>query len=196
MKLPKTNIKEISIPEEKQEIEEGKLYFFSACYESGYKASKDIEEVTSSCFGCYDIDSSTFWNDFRTAERVVIIDKFFMNEDLEKVISIFRENKVRLKTFKSFKIFTANANSKKDRLLELSRLLRDEIIFEVYDIQKDFIHDRFAILDKQLFHFGCTVGGKTSEGFSAFSCGWNASRIDTLISELERSGSKSKRINL
>ena len=62
--------------------EKGKLYFFSACYESGCKASKDIEEVTSSCFGCYDIDSSTFWNDFRTAERVVIIDKFFIQFEL------------------------------------------------------------------------------------------------------------------
>ncbi len=196
MKPPETKILEVYTPVREPEREEGKLYFLSANYESGYRMPQDIQIVEPACFDRQGIQSSIFWEKFRHSERIVIIDKFFMQEDLDKVINIFRKNTNKLKSFKFFKLFTKNIKEKKSKLDNLNRLLSEENSFEVYEISGDFIHDRFAILDDELFHFGGTVGGKPSEGFGAFSCGWNASRIDLLLSELERSEKFSRRIIL
>lgn len=157
----------------------------SANYESGKRDSKDIEIVNSCCFDRNDLYSSIFWNNFEKAEYIIIIDKFFINEDLDKVIKIMQKNKNKIPTFKMFKLYTENVDNIKNSLNEIKRILADK--FAVFEIKHKYIHDRFAILDNKLFHFGCTVGGKTSEGFSAFSCGWDANKISMLIKQIENS---------
>ena len=96
-----------------------------------------------------------------------------------------QKNKNKIPTFKMFKLYTENVVVIKKFLNEIKRILADK--FVVFEIKHKYIHDRFAILDDELFHFGCTVGGKTSEGFSAFSCGWNADKISMLIKHIETS---------
>lgn len=157
----------------------------SANYESGKRDSKDIEIVNGCCFDRNDLYSSIFWNNFEKAEYIIIIDKFFINEDLDKVIKIMQKNKNKIPTFKMFKLYTENVDNIKNSLNEIKRILADK--FAVFEIKHKYIHDRFAILDNELFHFGCTVGGKTSEGFSAFSCGWDANKISMLIKQIENS---------
>ena len=96
-----------------------------------------------------------------------------------------QKNKNKIPTFKMFKLYTENVDNIKNSLNEIKRILADK--FAVFEIKHKYIHDRFAILDNELFHFGCTVGGKTSEGFSAFSCGWDANKISMLIKQIENS---------
>mgnify|MGYP001039243628 CR=1 FL=1 len=180
MKPQIDNFIQIPIPE-KIAKKEPKLYFLSANYESGKRKSNDIEFVDSGCFDISDLCSSIFWNSFEKAEYIVIIDKFFIDEDLDKVIKIMQKNKNKIPTFKMFKLYTENVVVIKKFLNEIKRILADK--FVVFEIKHKYIHDRFAILDDELFHFGCTVGGKTSEGFSAFSCGWNADKISMLIKQ-------------
>lgn len=172
MKPQIDNVIQVPIPE-KFANKEPKLYFLSANYESGKRDSKDIEIVNGCCFDR---------NDF---EYIIIIDKFFINEDLDKVIKIMQKNKNKIPTFKMFKLYTENVDNIKNSLNEIKRILADK--FAVFEIKHKYIHDRFAILDNELFHFGCTVGGKTSEGFSAFSCGWDANKISMLIKQIENS---------
>ena len=48
-----------------------------------------------------------------------------------------------------------------------------------------FLHDRFAMLDGELWHFGGTVGG-LQNGLTAYSRGWSASaqQFEKLFSEI------------
>ena len=184
MKPQINNVIQVPIPE-KFANKEPKLYFLSANYESGKRDSKDIEIVNGCCFDRNDLYSNIFWNNFEKAEYIIIIDKFFINEDLDKVIKIMQKNKNKIPTFKMFKLYTENVDNIKNSFNEIKRILADK--FAVFEIKHKYIHDRFAILDNELFHFGCTVGGKTSEGFSAFSCGWDANKISMLIKQIENS---------
>lgn len=43
----------------------------------------------------------------------------------------------------------------------------------------NYIHDRFAIIDNELWHFGGTVGGFNSK-LSAASRGWDAKKLNAI----------------
>ena len=55
---------------------------------------------------------------------------------------------------------------------------------ELYSVQDKLeIHDRYAILDSELFHFGSTVGG-FEKHFTAYSRGWEVRKIQGLLDYL------------
>lgn len=58
-------------------------------------------------------------------------------------------------------------NLKEKKLLEKIKISRYEFIKEVNGLY----HDRFALLDDEIWHFGSTVGG-IYPGITAFSGGW------------------------
>jgi len=182
------------IPKEDENIQkERKLYFLSRTYENGYPCSKDIEEVSfDSLYDRENIESNIFWNIFKHSETIIIIDKFFENEDIHKAAKIMEELNINNKiNFNIFELYIENFENKKEALNRIKRILQEKFI--VYELKEKFVHDRFAILNNELFHFGCTVGGKTKEGFSAYSCGWEASKIDSLIKYLKKDSKYSER---
>lgn len=63
-----------------------------------------------------------------------------------------------------------------DRINRLSPLRRGQVSIEVrFSLGQTFpyVHDRFAIIDRELWHFGATVGG-LHERVNAASRGWDA----------------------
>lgn len=179
-----TEINEIPTPKDKRQLTP-QLLFLSASWDNGEREPKDIEKITSGCFDRKNLHSNTFWNKFKTSPEIIIIDKFFEKEDLEKILKIIEKlkEKQKLITFEKLVLFTENIKSKKEILSAIKRNLAGK--FRVYELKNKNIHDRFAILDGELFHFGSTVGGKTTEGFTAFSCGWEADKLDILINQLK-----------
>ncbi|HFN0053695.1 TPA: hypothetical protein ACHB42_001357 [Yersinia enterocolitica] len=124
-----------------------------------------------------------------TAQRVWIIDKHLFSEDgknpihiqrIKKVVDWFLTDQIQTiriltgnhddqaeieKQFKALEEFVTGERARVDTPLkvELSFLLKDF----------DYIHDRFAIIDDELWHFGATVGG-FHRNVNAASRGWSA----------------------
>ena len=124
-----------------------------------------------------------------TAQRVWIIDKHLFSEDgknpshsrrIKKVVNWFLTNHIQTiriltghhddqaeieKEFKELEDFVTDDRAKVDAPLKV------EISFALKDF--DYIHDRFVIIDEELWHFGATVGGFHRD-VNAASRGWSA----------------------
>jgi hypothetical protein len=124
-----------------------------------------------------------------TAQRVCIIDKHLFSEDgknpihsrrIKKVVNWFLTNHIQTiriltghhdnqaeieKEFKDLEEFVTDDRAKVDIPLKV------ELSFALKDF--DYIHDRFAIIDEELWHFGATVGGFHRD-VNAASRGWSA----------------------
>ncbi|KFF84613.1 hypothetical protein [Pseudomonas syringae] len=124
-----------------------------------------------------------------TAQRVWIIDKHLFSEDgknpvhirrIKKVVDWFFTNQIQM-----IRILTGNHDNQAEIEKEfgvLEEILTDDrakldapIKVELSFTLKDFnyVHDRFAIIDDELWHFGATVGGFHRD-VNAASRGWNA----------------------
>ncbi|EGM79748.1 hypothetical protein Rhein_0208 [Rheinheimera sp. A13L] len=124
-----------------------------------------------------------------TAQRVWIIDKHLFSEDgknpshgrrIKKVVNWFLTNHIqtiRILTghhddqAEIEKEFKALEDSVTDGRAKVDDPLKVEISFALKDF--DYIHDRFAIIDEELWHFGATVGGFHRD-VNAASRGWSA----------------------
>lgn len=130
-----------------------------------------------------------FENAISTAQRVWIIDKHLFSEDgknpshsrrIKKVVNWFLTNHIQTirvltghhddqaeieNEFKELEYFIIDSRTKVDAPLKV------EISFSLKDF--DYIHDRFAIIDEELWHFGATVGGFHRD-VNAASRGWSA----------------------
>ena len=124
-----------------------------------------------------------------TAQRVWIIDKHLFSEDgkkpvhgrrIKKVVNWFLTSQIQTiriltgrhddqaeieKEFEGLEAFVTDDRAKIDTPLKV------EISFALKDF--DYIHDRFAIIDDELWHFGATVGGFHRD-VNAASRGWSA----------------------
>lgn len=125
----------------------------------------------------------------RTAQRVWIIDKHLFSEDgknpihsrrIQKVVNWFLTNHIQTiriltghhddqakieKEFEELEEFVTNERAKVDTPLKV------DLSFSLKDF--DYVHDRFAIIDDELWHFGATVGG-FHRSINAASRGWSA----------------------
>ncbi|WNN63370.1 hypothetical protein [Enterobacter hormaechei] len=141
----------------------------------------------------YQVDDVCIVKEFeatiRTAQRVWIIDKHLFSEDgknpihsrrIQKVVNWFLTNHIQTiriltghhddkakieKEFEELEEFVTNERAKVDTPLKV------ELSFSLKDF--DYIHDRFAIIDDELWHFGATVGG-FHRSINAASRGWSA----------------------
>ncbi|MGK0149700.1 hypothetical protein [Pseudomonas putida] len=124
-----------------------------------------------------------------TAQRVWIIDKHLFSEDgkkpvhsrrIKKVVNWFLTSQIQTiriltghhddqaeieKEFEDLEAFVTDERAKVDTPLKV------ELSFALKDF--DYIHDRFAIIDDELWHFGATVGGFHRD-VNAASRGWSA----------------------
>ncbi len=123
------------------------------------------------------------------AQRVWIIDKHLFSEDgknpdhsqrIERIVGWFYTDQIQ-----AIRILTGNHNDQakiEEKFKELEECvtgirakvdtpLKVELSFSLKDF--DYIHDRFAIIDDELWHFGATVGGFHRD-VNAASRGWDA----------------------
>lgn len=130
-----------------------------------------------------------------TAQTVLIIDKHLFSADgqepdhskrIKKVVDWFWTDHIE-----TVKILTGYHDSKKKIMEDFETLkqlvtenrakLAPPITIEVsFNLSNaNCIHDRFAIIDNELWHFGATVGGFHRD-VNAVSRGWNADAHDAL----------------
>lgn len=167
-----------------EEKKEGKLYFYSKNYDILSGCYNDVETVEPTSLYDRDLESSRFWNELKKSTQITIIDNFWDKSEISKLINILKEcNIVSKIDFQFLELFIKRFKENQELLNELKRMLGDK--FRAYNLEDDIIHDRLAILDNELYHFGGTVGGKSSEGFTAYSSGWDAKKISLLIKCLE-----------
>jgi hypothetical protein len=124
--------------------------------------------------------SVEFYKALKPARRLLVIDNYFDREHgLEPLCSFLETRTLALVRILSPEIADADIANMRDELFQYLRasLPRDV----VPDVQwRNRIatrlptHDRFAIVDDELWHFGATVGG-AHPSVNAFSRGWSAS---------------------
>lgn len=149
------------------------------------------------CFGSIKLRRNTqnvrlveeFKKAISTAQRVWIIDKHLFSEDgknpihtqrIKKVVGWFYTDQIQTiriltghhddqaeieKEFKVLEEIVTGARARVDTPLKV------ELSFCLKNF--DYIHDRFAIIDDELWHFGATVGGFHRD-VNAASRGWRA----------------------
>ncbi|WP_233594490.1 MULTISPECIES: hypothetical protein [Pseudomonas syringae group] len=143
--------------------------------------------------------------------RVWIIDKHIFSEDGEKYDHSNRIQRVAdwflTEQLKSVRILTSGHKSKdliESKFAELEELVTNsrgkigtpieiKILFSISDF--NHIHDRFAIIDDELWHFGATVGG-FHRGVNAVSRGWDANThkaVEFFDLAWDRSNTKSRK---
>lgn len=130
-----------------------------------------------------------------TAQQVWIIDKHLFSADGQKPDHSRRIDRVvdwfYTENIKTIKILTGHHDAQK----EIEKAFEDLKQFVTEDRAKlappitmalsfalrdaDCIHDRFAIIDNELWHFGATVGGFHRD-VNAVSRGWNAETHDAV----------------
>lgn len=115
-----------------------------------------------------------FWQKYSTSTRIIIIDDYFYNIPIE-YISECLNDAAQLKIYTGRKIKKVEEELKKLECKNISLFKTDK---------KLQIHDRYAILDDELFHFGSTVGGY-EEHFTAYTRGWDVRKIEGLLNFLE-----------
>lgn len=130
-----------------------------------------------------------------TAQQVWIIDRHLFSEDgknpdhsrrIKKVVDWFFTEDIQ--TVKILTGYHASQKEIEEAFEELRQTVTEDraklgtpmtiaLSFALKDI--DWIHDRFAIIDNELWHFGATVGGFHRD-VNAASRGWNAEAHDAV----------------
>lgn len=130
-------------------------------------------------------------------ERVWVIDPYFLipdhgNDCDSRIINILDWLPLRLEA-NDIRILTKKHKEIDDELLGLFQIKADDInkyqthrekectiqICTSLEEKFNFIHDRFAIIDNDLWHFGATVGGFHTS-INAASHGWNAVAVGAI----------------
>lgn len=130
-------------------------------------------------------------------KRIWIIDAYFLIPDdgpdwSARIMNILEWFPPRLEA-SDIRILTSEQREIDDEMLGLFQIKANDINY--YHARRpiqctievctrlgrkfDFIHDRFAIIDDELWHFGATVGGFHSS-VNAASRGWNAETVGAI----------------
>lgn len=138
----------------------------------------DIDQIQKrySMIKSYKIPSTVFMKAMKTAtDRIWILDKHMDLAELRQL-----ENGFSRTSATNIRLLTvSNPDPIKNHLEKLRNSPGEEIrnpaIISVVQLKNlsQYIHDRFAILDQELWHFGANVGGAHSS-LNAFSRGWDA----------------------
>lgn len=121
----------------------------------------------------FSFKESVFWYELLMGCReAFIIDKFFSVETFKRLLDCW--DKAKPKRLRRLYIFCEREIKelcviRKEKRLLIEKNLRAEI--EIYNASGVDIHDRFALLDNKLWHFGSSVCGVESH-LTAFSGGW------------------------
>lgn len=127
---------------------------------------------------------SAFWEALAKAETAYIMDCYFTEDNLDKVLvrELIQLRKGATQAALTLVIFSSGSNLG-SRASAMEQRLRDHRIkkctIKIYLFDEAILHDRFAILDGNLWHFGVSIGGFYG-GLHAISGPW-PDRHDFLI---------------
>ncbi len=103
----------------------------------------------------------------------IFIDNHFLKESFNTIKNYILNSKNNY-NFPKYITITIFTRKDKDNI-DIGEKYEDErITIRVYNINKfdQEFHDRFAILDNEIWHFGAAIGNMYGEGFTAYSRGW------------------------
>jgi hypothetical protein len=114
------------------------------------------------------LGSSEFWLAFRQCTDIFILDRKFDEFCLKRILyEINRLSGQHDSKYKNVKIFMDESN--RSRIAELASKTSQNI--EVYHFAYFPIHDRFVLMDNEIWHCGATFGGMHAS-VNALSRGW------------------------
>ena len=125
----------------------------------------------------YSPGSNTFWNCFRVSTDILFVDNFFDENAYRRMLRELKEVfKARDKFKKSIQIYCS------DKYTEVCNLHSESVkgngeMFAFFSVKINRLemwnstHDRFAIMDQEIWHCGAAVGGMHGS-LSALSRGW------------------------
>lgn len=126
----------------------------------------------------YAVGSSEFWECFDKSQNVLFADLFFDEFCYER---LFRQlNKIAANkdmNNKDIRIYCKQANVVKLQSLHGEKQKKNKDVFKKFKITINSfayefsMHDRFAIMDQEIWHCGAAVGGMSGK-LSALSRGW------------------------
>lgn len=126
----------------------------------------------------YALGSSEFWKSFALSKDIILVDMFFTSKQYERLyyeLKLLYEAKD--KENKDIYIFCNDASAKVLLPLHNEMKRKRNKIYRLFNVSihcfryHDWVHDRFAIMDQEIWHFGAAVGGMHKK-LSAFSRGW------------------------
>jgi len=177
-------------------IEKPKFYFPSRKLPMDYYIDHDVLEIDddyiSSFYACRlserEWGSNKFWVTFENCKNITIIDKYLSEKEFDRIKDIVEKweynNTLALREINIY-IYEPELKDKKEEIIfSIKKLMnKNFIIYSSKD--RDLLHDRFAILDDELFHFGGTVGGY-QQGLTAYSCGWSNRKIYKILETFKK----------
>ena len=113
-----------------------------------------------------------FWRNLGDCTIAYIIDKKFSPKEFKLMLQFLKDSNNRITQLKEISIFCGGDYGKLSKLNE--KRDKTEYKISVYAIPEQplyEIHDRFAVLDDEIWHFGGTVGGINPQ-LTAYSRGW------------------------
>lgn len=137
----------------------------------------------SSGLGC-----TLFWETLRNSDQILILDKFF---DTRAMITLREKLHGCRSRIVDLRIITSDAGARGifSDIAKLEIFASSPVVgcksYERQDRDFDIFHDRFAVTDGELWHFGGTVGGIHPD-LTAVSRGWDAEshNFTTLFNQL------------
>ena len=120
--------------------------------------------------GSVGINDEEFWSNLGDCTVAYIVDKKFSPAEFKLMLSFLQKDKNI--SLQSISIFCRNDV---DELHELNNKREKTefniAIYQIPELPLYEIHDRFAVLDDEIWHFGGTVGGINPQ-LTAYSRGW------------------------
>jgi hypothetical protein len=169
--------------------------YFNNMFESDSNSFPNHFDATCRCNFSADnneqmlLGSNTFFSKLKDIRKIVILDSYFDLIALRKLETIFSFLDRSIKR-ESFEIvgYPSNLTCDKETALIINKLRAYFVTVELWCFKSAagprFVHDRFALLDSELFHFGGNVGG-TQKGVTAFSYGWPESGFNAFVLSLK-----------
>ena len=126
-----------------------------------------------------------FWDKFRESRDIVFIDRYFDEFCYGRTYDEVKDVSTKYDyEYKNIKIF---CEKEFKNVFELNQLMRNDIGASIKVIQMpDIIHDRFALMDGEIWHCGSTIGGMHNS-LNALSRGWkdHGNKMKKFIERLE-----------
>ena len=123
------------------------------------------------------VGSNSFWDAFCYSKDVVLVDKFFnKNAYMRMIFELKRIFISRDKFKKRIQIYCSDTYSEIEKIDRQNRKKYPDVMdYFVVSVNlltlQNTTHDRFAIMDGEIWHCGAAVGGMHAE-LSALSRGW------------------------
>jgi hypothetical protein len=126
------------------------------------------------------LGSTEFRRALRTASRLWILDQYFDLLAAEPLKESLQDTNIKDLRINGMRDVTAqNVSDIQGDFTEILRasargFYEPEVSWrdDLWRKTEITLHDRFAIVDEELWHFGATVGG-SHRSINAFSCGWS-----------------------